>query len=99
MPEGPKLLDRVRAAIRARHYSRRTEESYVAWVKRFALFHGKKHPSSMGGDEVNVAAATQSQALSALIFLYRHVLNDPLPWIDDIVRAQRQQRVPVVLSG
>ena len=109
MPDGPKLLDRVRAAIRARHYSRRTEESYVGWIKRFILFHGKKHPSSMGGEEVNafltnlavegnVAAATQGQALSALLFLYKHVLNDPLPWMDDIVRARRPQRIPVVLT-
>jgi integron integrase len=109
MPDGPKLLDRVRAAIRARHYSRRTEETYVGWIKRFILFHGKRHPSSMGGDEVNafltdlavegnVAASTQGQALSALLFLYRHVLDDPLPWIDNIVRARRPMRVPVVLT-
>src|SRR5438477_56794 len=109
MAEGPKLLDRVRAAVRTRHYSKRTEESYVGWVKRFILFHGKKHPSIMGADEVNkfltslavdgeVAAATQNQALSALLFLYRHVLNEPLPWIDGIVRAKRPMRVPVVLT-
>ena len=109
MPDGPKLLDRVRAAVRARHYSHRTEESYVGWIRRFILFHGKKHPSSMGGDEVNafvsslaidghVAASTQGQALSALLFLYRHVLGDPLPWIDNIVRARRPLRVPVVLT-
>ena len=109
MAEGPKLLDRVRAAVRARHYSRRTEESYVGWIRRFIFFHGKKHPSSMGGDEVNafltslaveshVAASTQGQALSALLFLYRHVLDDPLPWIDNIVRARRPMRVPTVLT-
>src|SRR5689334_15965468 len=109
MTDGPKLLDRVRAAVRARHYSRRTEESYVGWVKRFILFHGKKHPSAMGGGEVNefltslavdgqVAAATQNQALSALLFLYKNVLNEPLPWIDGIVRAKRPLRVPVVLT-
>jgi integron integrase len=109
MADEPKLLDRMRAAVRARHYSRRTEESYVGWVKRFILFHGKRHPSVMGADEVNkfltslavdgkVAAATQNQALSALLFLYRHVLNEPLPWIDGIVRARRPQRVPVVLT-
>jgi integron integrase len=109
MAEPPKLLDCVRAAVRARHYSRRTEESYVGWIKRFILFHGKKHPSSMGGDEVNafltslavegqVAASTQSQALSALLFLYRHVLEEPLPWIDNIVRARRTFRIPVVLT-
>src|SRR5262249_41669244 len=109
MPDAPKLLDRVRAAIRARHYSHRTEEQYVGWIKRFILFHGKRHPSSMGVEEVNafltslavdanVAAATQGQALAALLFLYRHVLNEPLPWIDGIVRARRPMRVPVVLT-
>ena len=81
MPEGPKLLDRMRAAVRARHYSRRTEESYVGWAKRFILFHGKRHPREMGGREIQeflsylavegrVAASTQSQALSAIVFLY-----------------------------
>ena len=107
--EPPKLLDRVRGAIRARHYSPRTEETYVMWIRRFILFHGKRHPASMGADEVNaflsslaldarVAAATQNQALSALIFLYRVVLDDPLPWLHDLVRAQRPIRLPVVLS-
>ena len=105
----PKLLDRLRASIRTRHYSPRTEETYVQWVRRFILFHGKRHPASMGADEVNafvsslaterrVSAATQNQALSAIIYLYRVVLDDPLPWIDDIVRAQRSQRTPVVLT-
>ena len=89
-PPPPKLLDRVRAAVRARHYSPRTEATYVMWIRRFILFHGKRHPSAMGADEVNaflsslavdgsVAAAKQNQALSALIFLYRVVLGDPLP--------------------
>ncbi len=105
----PKLLDRTRAAIRTRHYSRRTEETYVGWIKRFILFHNKGHPSAMGADEVNafltslavdghVSAATQNQALSAILFLYRVVLEDPLPWITDIVRARRSERVPVVLT-
>src|SRR5712692_11555072 len=90
----PKLLDRVREAVRVRHYSLRTEEAYVGWIRRFILFHQKRHPSAMGADEVNaflshlavegkVSASTQAQALSALVFLYRHVLDDPLPWIDE----------------
>ena len=109
MPEPPRLLDRVRAAVRTRHYSRRTEEAYLGWTKRFILFHRKRHPAAMGADEVNaflshlamegkVSASTQAQALSALVFLYRHVLDDPLPWIDDIVRARRSRKLPVVLA-
>jgi integron integrase len=109
MAEAPKLLDRVRTAIRVRHYSPRTEEAYVMWIRRFILFHGKRHPSAMGADEVNaflshlaveqtVSASTQNQALAALLFLYRNVLAEPLPWIDDIVRAQRPVRLPVVLT-
>lgn len=105
----PKLLDRVRAAVRARHFSPRTEEAYVMWIRRFIFFHGKRHPSAMGGAEVNqflsdlavekhVSASTQNQALSALLFLYRNVLDDPLPWLQDLVRAQRPLRVPVVLT-
>jgi|SRR5581483_8488621 len=107
--EQPKLLDRVRGAIRARHYSRRTEEAYVGWIKRFIFFHNKRHPSAMGAEEVNafltalatdqnVSASTQGQALSALLFLYRYVLDDPLPWMEDLVRAQRPARLPVVLT-
>jgi site-specific recombinase XerD len=105
----PRLMDRVRGAIRARHYSRRTEESYAGWIRRFILFHGKKHPAAMGAGEVNafltslavarrVSASTQGQALSALVFLYRHVLDDPLPWLDEIVRARRSRQLPVVLT-
>jgi integron integrase len=105
----PKLLDRVRQAIRLRHYSRRTEEVYVDWVKRFILFHGKRHPEEMGAAEVKmflsylatdkqVAASTQNQAFSALLFLYKAVLEQELGWIDDIVRAKRPARLPVVLS-
>ena len=108
-PDRPKLLDQVRVAIRTRHYSRRTEEMYVHWIRRFILFHGKKHPSLMGADEVNgflsnlavegkVSASTQNQALCALLFLYREVLHDPLPWLEDIVRASRPERIPVVLT-
>ena len=109
MADPPRLLDRVREAIRTRHYSRRTEEAYVGWIRRFILHHGKKHPAAMGANEVNaflshlavagnVSASTQAQALSALVFLYRHVLDDPLPWLDDIVRATRRRPLPVVLS-
>lgn len=105
----PRLLDRVREAIRVRHYSYRTEQQYVAWIRRFILFHGKRHPLTMGGPEVSaflshlaadrdVAAATQAQALAAMLFLYRHVLEVDLPWIGDIVRARRPKRIPVVLT-
>jgi len=96
-------------ALRARHYSRRTEEAYVGWIKRFIFFHNKRHPASMGGDEVNafltslavdgnVSVSTQGQALAALLFLYRHVLKDPLPWLNDVVRATRPSRLPTVLT-
>ncbi len=105
----PRLLDRVRQALRARHLSRRTEEAYVAWIRRFILFHGKRHPAQMGAPEVTtflsslavhgrVAASTQNQALSALLFLYRDVLGADLPWLDGIVRAKRPARLPVVLT-
>ncbi len=105
----PRLLDAVRAAIRVRHYSRRTERAYVGWIRRYVLFHGKRHPASMGAEEVTgflsslaidekVTASTQNQALAALLFLYRHVLGTDLPWLDELVRAGRPQRLPVVLS-
>ena len=104
-----RLLDLVRDAIRRRHYSRRTEEAYVHWIRRFIYFSGKRHPSTMGAEEVtaflnwlaserNVAASTQNQALSALLFLYKEVLGTTLPWLDDLVRAQRPARLPVVLT-
>jgi len=105
----PRLLDRVRQAIEARHYSRRTEKAYVHWIKRYIFFHGKRHPAEMGAAEVTafltslavhdkVAASTQNQALSALLFLYREVLGVGLPWLDDVVRAKRPQYLPVVLT-
>src|SRR5574341_1536164 len=108
-PQKPKLLDRVREAIRSRHYSRNTEDAYVAWIKRFIFFHGKRHPVEMGAEEVTrflsslaldgrVAASTQNQALSALLFLYREVLQQDLPWLEGVVRAKRPIRLPVVLS-
>lgn len=105
----PKLLDQVRQAIRARHYSKRTEKTYVDWIKRFIFFHGKRHPLEMGEAEINqfltdlavnkkVSASTQNQALSALLFLYQHVLKKPLEWIDPAVRAKKPKRLPVVLT-
>ena len=105
----PRLMDLVRDALRVRHYSYRTEQAYVGWIRRFILFHGKRHPSQMGADEVreflsslarerNVSAATQAQALAALLFLYRHVLGVDLPWVENIVRARRPKHLPVVLT-
>ncbi len=108
-PESPpKLLDQVREAIRTRHYSRRTEVAYVAWIRRFIVFHGKRHPQNLGEREVTtfvsslaargVSASTQNQALSAVLFLFEVVLGKRLGWMDTIVRAQRPMRLPVVLS-
>jgi len=108
-PPPPRLLDRVRAAVRLRHYSRRTEKAYVAWIRRYILFHGKRHPMDMSAPEMTrflsslavdggVAASTQNQALSALLFLYRDVLEVDVPWLDGIVRAKRPQRLPIVLT-
>ena len=106
----PKLLDQVRAACRSRHYSRRTEQAYVAWVRRYILANGKRHPRRLGQAELvafltrlavdgDVAASTQNQALSALLFLYRQVLDMAhLPWLEGVVRAKRPSRIPVVLS-
>jgi len=105
----PKLLDQVRARIRVKHYSIRTETQYVHWIRRFILFHGKRHPREMGAPEVEafltalavrggVAAATQNQALSALLFLYREVLEIQLPWLDSVTRAKPSRRLPVVLT-
>jgi integron integrase len=104
-----KLLAQVRDAIRLKHYSIRTEESYVTWIKRFILFHHKRHPNEMAGAEIEaflthlavqqqVAASTQNQALSALLFLYRNVLNRPLDLSIDAVRAKKPKRLPTVLT-
>jgi integron integrase len=108
-PTPPKLLDQVRDKIRVKHYSIRTETQYVQWIKRFIFFHGKRHPRDLGAAEVeaflthlatdgNVSASTQNQALSALLFLYREVLGIALPWLDNVVRAKKPQRLPVVLN-
>lgn len=108
--ESPKLLDRVRDHIRRKHYSIRTEQAYVDWIKRYVLFHGKAHPVTLGAMEVeaflthlavdrDVSAATQNQAQSALLFLYREILGVQLPWLDDVVRARRPKKLPVVLTA
>jgi site-specific recombinase XerD len=105
----PRLLDRVREANRLRHGSRSTEKSYVGWIRRYILFHDKRHPAEMGAPEVTrflsslavqgkVAASTQNQALSALLFRYRHVRHQDLPWLDDVVRAKRSKHLPIVLT-
>jgi integron integrase len=105
----PRLLDRVREAVRARHYSLRTEEAYVAWTRRYVLFHKKRHPQEMGEAEINaflsdlavarhVSASTQNQALSALLFLYRHVLEKPVVPLEGVIRARRPARLPAVLT-
>jgi len=106
----PRLLEVLRDVLRRRHYSYRTEESYVHWVRRFIFFHGKRHPRDLGQEEVtdflnhlardrDVAAATQNQALAALLFLYKEVLGQSLPWLDGIERAKRPARLPSVLSA
>lgn len=112
-PHPPKLLDQVRDRLRVKHYSIRTETQYLQWIRRFILFHDKRHPKEMGAVEVEVeveaflthlavegrvAASTQNQALSALLFLYREVLGINLPWLDGVVRAKQPQRLPVVLT-
>ncbi len=105
----PKFLDQVRASVRVRHLSRSTEQSYVNWVRRFVIFHKMRHPRVIGKVEVEqflshlavherVAASTQNQALSAILFLYRHVLGRDLPWLDNVVRAKRPKNVSVVLT-
>src|SRR5579863_4775818 len=105
----PRLLDRVRAALRARHYSVRTEKAYVGWIRRFIIFHDKRHPDDMGEIEIGaylshlasgskVSASTQNQALSALLFLYQEVLGRKVEWLGDLVHAKRPVTVPVVLN-
>ena len=105
----PKLLDQLRDKLRVKHYSIRTETQYLQWVKRFILYHGKRHPREMGAEEVEaflthlatvgqVSASTQNQAVSALLFLYREILGIQLPWLDNVIRAKKPQRLPTVLS-
>jgi integron integrase len=104
-----RLMERVRRAIRVRNYARRTEICYARWILEFIRFNGNRHPAQMGRDEVTaylthlavdrkVSPSTQRQALSAILFLYRQVLNVELPWLDEVVRAKQKQRLPVVLD-
>ena len=104
-----RLLDQMREVLRLHHYSIRTEEAYLEWVKRYILFHDKRHPSEMGEKEISafltylavnkhVSASTQNQALSAILFLYKKVLNLKLEWMEDVVRAKRPRHLPVVLT-
>jgi integron integrase len=106
----PRLLDQVREKIRLKHYSIRTEHAYVDWIKRYILFHNKRHPQEMGKQEVerflthlaverHVAASTQNQALSAILFLYKEVLEQDIGWLDNVERAKRPARLPVVLTA
>ena len=105
----PKLMDQVRSAVRLRHFSPRTEESYVGWIRRYIVFHRKRHPQEMGAAEVavflshlaehlHVSASTQNQAFCAVLFLYRHVLERPLAPLASVTRAKRGTHMPVVLS-
>jgi len=105
----PRLLDQVREEIRKRHYSRRTEKSYIGRIRRFILFHGKRHPAEMGEAEISrflshlavtgkVSASTQNQALSALFFLYRQVLCREIEWLEGVARAKRPLHLPIVLT-
>jgi len=105
----PKLLDLVRTELRVNHYSTKTEEAYVGWIKRFILYHNKRHPNEMGKEEIqkfinhlaindNVSSSTQNQALQAILFLYKRVLKKDVGWLDEIKRATRVKHLPVVFS-
>jgi len=105
----PKLLDQVRTIARVKHFSKKTEDAYASWIKRFILFHNKRHPKEMAENEIrqflaflavnlHVSASTQTVALSALLFLYRDVLKLPLLYIEDVERAKPSQRLPIVFS-
>jgi integron integrase len=104
-----KLLDKVKTEFRTRHYSLRTEKTYLSWIKRFILFHDKRHPKDMGADEIkafinnltinhHVSSSTQNQALQGVLFLYKNVLNRDVGWIENIKRSSRVKHLPVVLS-
>lgn len=109
MTQSPKLLDQVRDKLRVKHYAIRTEQSYVDWIKRYIYFHDKTHPKDLGAQDVEaflthlavvgkVAASTQNQAKSALLFLYREVLEIQLPWLDNVTQAKAPKKLPVVLT-
>ena len=104
-----KLLDQVRDELRVKHYSLRTEKSYTSWIKRFILFHNKRHPNEMGADEIrayinhlavkdNVSSSTQNQALQAILFLYKNILKQEIGWINEIEKVARTKHIPVVFS-
>jgi len=108
-PQKPKLLDRVRQAMRTRHYSDKTEKAYVHWIKRYIFFHNKRHPAEMSEKEIaqflstlasewHVSASTQNQALNAILFLYRDVLWKEVGYIEGVIRARRPHRLPVVFD-
>lgn len=105
----PRLLDQVRDEIRVRHYSLRTEQAYLQWIKRYILFHNKQHPRDLGADHIqsfltylaarrNVSASMQNQALSAILFLYRHVLKLDVDWLNNFQQAKKTKRLPVVFT-
>jgi integron integrase len=107
--QAPKLLEQLRDRMRISHYSIRTEDAYADWVRRFILFHQKRHPREMGPAEIksflnhlavdrHVSASTQNQAKAALLFLYRHVLEIDLPWLHEVIQAKAKRRLPVVLN-
>ena len=109
MDAKPRLLDEVRHRLRTLHYSYRTEQQYLGWIRRFILFSGRRHPATLGAAEIeaylshlatdrNVSASTQNQALSAILFLYEKVLKLELPWLDGITRARRSRYLPTVLT-
>jgi len=104
-----KLLDKVKTEIRTRHYSRRTEQAYAGWIRKFILFHNKKHPSEMGANEIrayinnlannhHVSSSTQNQALQGILFLYKNILKKDIGWIKEIKRASRVKHLPLVFS-
>lgn len=108
-PLKPRLFEEVRNVMLFKHYSIRTEEAYLGWMRRFIIFHGKRHPETLGAEEVRsfltalaverkVAAPTQNQALSALLFLYQQVLKKEIGWLGDVERAQRPTKLPVVCT-
>lgn len=108
MPE-PKLLDKVRTELRSKHYSRKTETAYTNWIKRFILFHNKRHPNEMGAEEIKafinnladehqVSSSTQNQALQGILFLYKNILKSDVGWIADIKYTTRIKHLPVVFS-
>jgi site-specific recombinase XerD len=109
MPEARGLYEVSREKMRTRHFAYRTERAYLYWIRRYVNFHNRKHPREMGSREVeaflthlavdeHVSASTQNQALQALLYLYRHVLEVDLPWLENVTRARRPKRLPVVLT-